>query len=270
MRESAVRFGRGQRLHGILTEPATGRPRQVLVLVNAGFVPKFGPHRVYGQLARTLVGGGVATLRFDLSGLGDSLPDGAAPLRDRTREEIRAAVDAVSARFPEAELVVGGVCSGAEDSLRHADVDARVRRMVLVDPFSYRTAGWGWRHALHRVGRRTLRTLGLWSPLSSADRANLVAYRYMERAESERILRALVVRGTAMHFIYTAGLRESFNHPDQLWKMFPSIPLSRVATVDFVSHLEHTQLLQEDRDTLIRLIGRRIAPPSAVDARHRG
>lgn len=263
MRESAVRFGRDAHLQGILTQPAQGDARRVLVLVNAGFVPKLGPHRVYAQLARALATEGVATLRFDLSGLGDSLPDGSVALRERTREEIGAALDTAEARCPAAELMLGGVCSGAEDALRYATDDPRVRRLVLVDPFAYRTAGWEWRHLAHRLLRRTLRALGVWSPTSTTARASLVSYRYMERNESDWILRTLVDRGDRMHFIYTAGLRESFNHPAQLWKMFPELPLARVATVDFVSHLEHTQLLQEDRDTLIRLVSRRLAPVGA-------
>lgn len=259
MRETAIRFGREQHLHGILTEPTPGIAQKVLILVNAGFVPKLGPHRVYAQLARALAVENIATLRFDLSGLGDSLPDGAATLRDRTRDEICAAIDTAAARFSAAELMLGGICSGAEDALRYATDDVRVRRLVLVDPFAYRTAGWAWRHLAHRLLRRALRALGVWSPVSTTARANLVLYRYMERNESDRILRTLVDRGDAMHFIYTAGLRESFNHPAQLWKMFPDLPLARVATVDFASHLEHTQLLQEDRDTLIALISRRLA-----------
>lgn len=264
MRESTLQFGDHGRLQGILTEPANAPAHACLALVNAGFVPRFGPNRVYTQLARRLASEGITTLRFDLGGLGDSLPARAGLLRERTQVDIGLAIDALSARFPGTELMLGGLCSGAEDSFRYAAIDERVTRVVLVDPFAYRTRGWAWRHLLFRLQRRALRAMGRWTAASSAGAMDIIDYQYMPRNESEGILRIMLARRARLHFIYTAGRRETFNHPAQLQRMFPTLDLGPRTTVDFLQRIEHTQLLQEDREVLIGAIVRRLTADSAA------
>ncbi len=255
MNESATRFGPDERLAGIVTEPHGGRARQGCVLVSAGLLPKAGPHRLYAELARHLAGDGVVTLRFDLGGIGESVADGSGlPLRERTELEVRAAVDHLQARFSLAGVTLAGLCSGAEDSLRSADVDARVSGVVMIDPFAYRAPGWFWRHALYRAGRRALRALDA----AAEKRPRVVRYKYMEKPEAAGILGRLTERGTRVHFIYTAGVREAFNHPSELAAAFPELDFRDKVTVDFLAHLDHTQLLAADRRALIDVIARRL------------
>lgn len=256
-RERVAAFGAAGRLKGIVTEPASGEVRRLLILPNAGFVPKYGPHRVYVQLARRLAAHGYAVLRFDLGGLGESLPTATGLLRARTLTDLAAAADFLGRAYGAIELASGGICSAAEDSLRFAEVDPRVRRLYLVDPFAYRTAGWGWRHARHRLWRRSLRTLRLWRPGAHGS-DGIIDYRYMERGEAERILGRLCERAARVHFIYTGGRREVFNHASQLWRMFPGLPLRRIATVDHLPQIEHTQFVQRERDLLIDASVRRL------------
>jgi hypothetical protein len=62
----------------------------------------------------------------------------------------------------------------------------------------------------------------------------------MEQPEAAAILARLIERGTRLHFVYTAGVRESFNHPSELAAAFPDLDLRDRVRVDFQSHLEHT------------------------------
>lgn len=264
IRETAVQFGAGARLIGILTEPAGGPPRACFGLVTVAFNPKYGPFRVYAEWARHLATQGIATLRFDLGGIGESLPLREGSLKERTALEVGEATDLLSTRFPRVPILLGGICSGAEDSLRYAEHDPRVAGVVLVDPFAYRTGGWGWRHQLYRLRRRMIRAVGLWKPGSIMGEQSIVAYQVMPHDESRRVLSALIARRTRLHFIYTSGRRETFNHRGQLAKMFPDLALKGLATVDFLPQIEHTQVLREDRDLLIETIARRL---SAVGAR---
>ena len=127
MKEHCCQFGAGQGLAGIVCEPSSERPRQALILVSAGLLPKQGPFRLYAQLARRLAGSGVVTLRFDLGGIGDSALDTSGlPLRARTERDLQAAIDFLQQRFPAAQLVLAGLCSGAEDAFRMAARDPRV------------------------------------------------------------------------------------------------------------------------------------------------
>jgi hypothetical protein len=268
MNETCVRFGADGHLAGIVTEPET-RARLGVVLVTAGLAPKAGPFRLYAELARQLAADGVATLRFDLGGIGESGSGHAGlPLRARTELEIRAAVDHLLERRELDAVVLGGLCSGAEDSLRSAAADPRVTGVLMVDPFAYRVASFGWRHTLHRAVRRTLREIGVYAPLTPAHegRPRAVKYHYMEHAESSALLGQLIARGTRVHFVYTAGMREVFNHESQLAAAFPELDFGDCVTLDYLRQLDHTQLLADDRRTLVEALARRLRAWGAVHA----
>ena len=255
MSEVCCQLGEHRQLAGIISEPAGPRRRALCVLVNAGLVPKSGPYRLYVELARRLARDGIVALRFDLDGVGDSRPDASGqPLAERTSLAIRAAIDELCRRYPEVrEVIVGGVCSGAEDAFRHAEVDPRVTGVLMIDPFSYRTAGWWWRSLAHRAVGRALRAAGLYEPVfaprviaADGTSGRVVSYRYMEHAESSRILKAMIARRVRVHFIYT-GSQATFNHERQLQRMFEGIAFEGCVTLDHLPRLDHTQLLAEDR-----------------------
>ena len=250
MREQTCKLGA---LAGIVTESG---PRGC-VLINAGLVPKFGPFRLYAELARELARGGITTLRFDLGGIGDSAPTHPGqPLAGRTRLDIAAAVEHLAKQCK--SIVVGGLCSGAEDALRYAETDSRVTGVVMIDPFAYRTRGWHARNLAYRAMRRSLRALGVYKPLPVEASKRLVDYRHMPRDESARILQALIARRTRVHFIYTGGMHDSFNHPGQLAAMFPALDFAGQVTLDHFPRFDHTQLFGEDRAQLVEAIGARL------------
>jgi pimeloyl-ACP methyl ester carboxylesterase len=276
--ESCCQFGASRHLAGIITDPGTGRARAAVVLVNAGLSPKCGPFRLYTELARRLASEGVLVLRFDLGGLGESQqPVSEAPLRRRTQEDLRAAVDYLEDRQALDEVILGGLCSGAEDAFRYAEKDPRVTGLVLIDPFAYRTAGWQWRNLVTVSAKRVLGALRLYRrrPLTNGGASGeaaakaLVEYRYLEPAESRRILGALLGRRAQILFLYTGGMSEYFNHPGQLAAMFRGIALGDRVTVDHLPRLGHTQLLAADRGMLIDAIARRLAGRRPVSSHAR-
>jgi len=268
MKETCCQFGPQRQLAGVVTEPAGPARRVACVLVNAGLVPKFGPYRLYTRLARRLAQEGYITLRFDLGGIGDSPPMSTGqPLDQRTALEIEAAIAQLSQRYALDGVVLGGLCSGAADSLRYAERDPRVTGVVLIDPFAYETRQSRWRYFMLRAAGRALRMLGLYqprprSPINAAMGRHLVEYAYMEKAESSRILRTLIARGARTHFVYTGGMRRAFNHESQLQAMFEGIDFKGLVTVDHFPHTDHTQLLEEDREALVEAISRRLLAAS--------
>jgi hypothetical protein len=261
--ESVTRFGPDGRLAGIVTEPSAGAGRRGCILVSAGLVPKAGPYRLYVELARRLAEDGIVTLRFDLGGIGESARGAASlTLRQRTELEIGAALEHLLSRFALDGVTLAGLCSGAEDSLRSADLDPRVSDVVMIDPFAYRARGFWWRHLRHRVGRRTLRAFGIHEPLERDGAAHVVRYRYLTQPEASAILARLLARATRVHFVYTAGVREAFNHPSELAASFPELDFQGLVTVDYFAHIDHTQLLAEDRRTLVEAVARRLTGAS--------
>lgn len=256
MTEVTCTLGARKQLSGIVTE---ARGRRGFVLISAGLLPKFGPYRLYAQLARRLAAAGITTLRFDLSGIGDSGHEHRTPLEVRTGLEIGAAVDHLMSAYRLDSVVVGGLCSGAEDAFRYAEHDPRVTGAVLIDPFAYRTRGWHVRNVGYRVARRVMRAAGVYEPLTVDTASRLIKYRYLEHAESSRILRTVLARRGRVHFIYTGGTRASFNHAGQLAAMFPELALGDRVSIDYFPRMDHTQLLEEDRRVVVDSIAAQLA-----------
>lgn len=273
MHEQATQFGPGNQLAGVFTHPGeAGRRNTSCVLVTAGVTPKFGPFRLYALLARALAAEGYPTLRFDMDGVGESPPQSLhLPLRDRTALEVAASVSHACGSFGVDRVILGGLCSGATDTLRHALLDDRIKGVILMDPFSYATPGSRWRYNLLRVLGRLLKAAGIWEPLAAHPAgisARLIDYQYMEHGESSRVLEALLRRGTRVHFVYTGAMRERMNHRSQVQHMFPDISFGGGVTVTHFPHTDHTQYLEEDREALVKSIVtqvRRCHPEQALD-----
>ena len=134
----------GVQLSGVLTAPASGdRAKLCVVLLNAGAVRRIGPQRMWVEAARRWAPLGVATLRFDVIGVGDS--DGAEGLyTDRGAfqvpefaQQVICALDALQARGIADRFVVGGVCSGAYWALHTALADERVSGLLLMNMLAF-------------------------------------------------------------------------------------------------------------------------------------
>ena len=69
--EQVVFFGPDKGLLGILS-PGEAGSDVCCLLANAGVIHRIGPHRINVKLARVLASEKIASIRFDLSGLGDS------------------------------------------------------------------------------------------------------------------------------------------------------------------------------------------------------
>jgi len=139
--EKVVCFGRGGQLHGVLSSPPDGAraaDRTGVLLLNAGLVPRVGPHRMYVRLARALAQAGRPVLRFDFSGVGDS-----EARRDTVRfeqgavEETRLGMDLLAEREGCTRFATLGLCSGAEIAFKAACADERVVGAAMINAPRY-------------------------------------------------------------------------------------------------------------------------------------
>lgn len=136
MSEKAYLFGRFHTLVGVLTEPENPAPnRPAVILCNAGLMHRIGPNRIYVKLARALAEQGFWVFRFDLSGVGDSLPrPDNMGVEDFTIDDVVQAMDHLSAQTGCQQFVVGGHCAGAYHSIRAAAHSPRVCGVVMINP----------------------------------------------------------------------------------------------------------------------------------------
>lgn len=199
---------------GIVTpaRDAAGPPR-VLVLLNAGLMPRSGAFRLHVELARTLALQGITTVRCEMPGIGDGDGELQWPAWPRR------VLDQVCADTGCSSMAVGGICSAADDAWRLAQVDERVDGLLLVDAFA--VGGfwlqWGRLGLLRRrTWRQRLRVIGRHVRTTPDDQATHDDVRAWPRPDQARSgMQALCRRGARMLFVYTGGAGAYFLHPRQ-------------------------------------------------------
>src|SRR5438067_13744952 len=132
--ERAVSFDcQGERLYGVVSLPAVPATRGVLS-VAGGPQYRAGSHRQFTLLARSLAARGIAAMRFDYRGMGDS--EGQMRDFEQVQDDIRAALDCFCATVPGLqELALWGLCDGASAISFYAARDVRVRGVALLNPW---------------------------------------------------------------------------------------------------------------------------------------
>lgn len=135
--ERAISFGPGNRNVGIYTQSKKQAPnRPAVLLLNAGLIHHVGPNRIYVKLARRLAEEGIPAFRFDFSGIGDSCRRvGPFDARQYQIEETQWAMQTLQKQHGINCFMLAGLCSGADVALETAQMDDRVKELVLVNGF---------------------------------------------------------------------------------------------------------------------------------------
>jgi len=149
-------------LYGILSLPQQPCRRGVLIVVG-GPQYRAGSHRQFTLLARSLAQHGIAAMRFDYRGMGDS--QGEVRDFETIEDDLRAAVDAFTRAVPGLrDVVLWGLCDAASAITMYAPHDARVSGLVLLNPW-VRTADGLAKTTLKHYYRDRLRDRRFWSSL---------------------------------------------------------------------------------------------------------
>ena len=268
--EEAVCIGEGGTMAGVLCRPARGSAESlptVLFLTTASH-HHIGPNRLWVRLGRALAALGLQTLRFDLTGVGDSLLlPGESPTHAYGREsvsEVREVMDALERATGARRFILVGLCSGAYLTYHSAVDDPRVTGIVAVNPQTftwkdgdsldirqrqtlksmryYRKAllrGETWRKAIK--GELHLRQISEvlvargWRRLRERTSAGL----RREESDLARNLRGLVQRGTDVYFLFGAddeGVDALEREAGPIPRELSRSPRFRVDVVEGTSH----------------------------------
>ncbi|HVB89281.1 MAG TPA: hypothetical protein VND97_03690, partial [Beijerinckiaceae bacterium] len=130
--EEPARFGHS--LTGVYARPKGPAPRRAALFLNAGAVHHIGWARMHVAMARRLARLGVASLRMDGAGIGDSAADEEhkSLFASQRRADVAAAIDWLAAKGVR-ELTLVGACSGAHHAFHLACEDRRIQSVVLVN-----------------------------------------------------------------------------------------------------------------------------------------
>lgn len=278
MHEVAVAFGEANNLVGVRTESVEPNTVGVLMLT-PGMLHHVGPNRLHVQLARDLAARGYESLRFCLSGIGESLasPSSKSSI-ERAVSEIQQAMDFLQQERGMQKFITFGLCSGADDSLHAIALDDRIVGTVMLDGFGYRNLQyhlrrWLWwrpRLLVQRVVNRRIKrfvpsclvpassrinSTTTDSPTQQPTRSTLLPgediREFPAQAETSRILREYIDRGGRGLFLYTGGVAHYYNGQHQFAELFPQFRDIDSIQARFFPHLDHVLQLREDREQIV-------------------
>ncbi len=260
MNERAIYFGRDGNLMGILNTPPESSPDvPAVVLLNAGLLHRVGPNRMNVDLARRLSAKGVISLRFDMSGIGDSgIAHSDMLYFERALTDVGEALDAITRVTGVDEFVLIGLCTGAFNAFGVARRDERVRGVVLLDGYSYPTTKSQLRHYARQAMRpakwRGLAQRALGSgPANEADQRDMAVFRNeeMPKERFDEEMSHLLRRGVRTMLVYTGHGPLAFNYERQLEDAFPSLPLASEVRVAYYPDADHTFTIRGHRDQVL-------------------
>ena len=158
--EQPMRFTcRGEYLLGILTTPSNAivPPACGVLIIVGGPQYRAGSHRQFVLLARRLAAAGIAVMRFDYRGMGDS--SGEPRNFENADDDIAAAIDAFRQACPGLrKIALWGLCDAASAALLYWQErkDPRVAALCLLNPWVRSEATLARAHVKHYYGQRLL------------------------------------------------------------------------------------------------------------------
>jgi pimeloyl-ACP methyl ester carboxylesterase len=135
--DTPLRFGPENRLFGMLCRPERDSPVDIVLIPSGGRESSSGAARQNVMLARLLAQAGIASFRFDFSGLGDSI---GAPGKERVfchgftdrTGDVRAALDTLET-LGFRRFAMHGLGLGAYHALQAAVLDPRIGMLMLIN-----------------------------------------------------------------------------------------------------------------------------------------
>jgi pimeloyl-ACP methyl ester carboxylesterase len=267
LKEAAVTFGLGDGLVGIHT-PSDGPTDLCCLFVNAGIIHRIGPHRVNVKMARALAASGVASLRFDLAGRGDSrAATGTASYEEQGVTDVRHAIDYASRALGYRRFLIFGICSGAVNAFRSALADERVVGIFMVDGYWYRTPwtehvrlwrrfralspGAVWRALLRRLSRRS-KPRGGAAP--QAEIFTVEDSNNPSREQFAREMNQLIARGVDTFFLYTNSVTDLVSYAGQLAHAFRGEPFVKRMRCAQRLDIDHTMVSLDAQREIVAMV----------------
>lgn len=269
--ETTLLCGPGENLVATFTLPAgatDARGLPVALLTNSGVISRAGPHRLNVHLARRLAQRGIASVRFDLSGIGDSRRAGSSLGQiEQWVLDTRAIMDTASQRLRAESFFMVGFCSGAEVAYRCALAEQRLVGVLLWDLYAYPT----WRSQLNvllfRLRRagvaglaskllRKLRMRGEASGAAQKQLQDLEPARVPTKEEFGAGLKRLVDRGASVHVMFCGGEPHWYNYPTQFNDSMRGLPGLEKVSCEQLAISDHLLTRAVARDAFLESVDR--------------
>ncbi len=271
MIERSIAFGPSAALIATICEPdadALFDKSLAVVLFNAGVVHRIGPHRFNVRLARKLAAHGIASIRFDLAGLGDSQRSKKnISYEAQAIEDLQQAMDALSTVTQVSRFALLGFCSGAHHAYSAALVDERIAGLLLYDGYKYPTPKSRRNHLLLRIkkhrspfrlvgtlGKRIVEKITRRSSVSQGDAPAVDASYFSTTPSISTFAKGLDVlhkRGVKVVQVFSGGNVEQYNYREQFADGFKQFPNVASLPVEFFPDMDHVATGMTSQQALI-------------------
>ncbi|MES2663744.1 MAG: alpha/beta hydrolase [Pseudomonadota bacterium] len=261
-------LGRHNHLVAIMERPCLLERQQLVVMINAGLVPHVGPFRMHVDLSRALVDQGIASLRFDLSGIGDSQwPINAAVGVEQHLQDMDDLTAWIQQNFPDYSVWVFGSCTGADYAHQVLCHHALFVGGIFLDGYAYPTFGFHARkiadllkspsRLIAAIGRRCLQPLTRKKVESHAD-LNLETQSFTwtlpPKTETEQDYQDWLNRNLFWLNVFSGGAHDYFRYSHQIYDAFPKLALQERCEIIHLPRADHLYTRVLDRKMVIEMI----------------
>jgi hypothetical protein len=257
--EEPLQFGEGGRLVGVLTLPSVP-PRNeelpVFVFLSAGLLHRVGPYRLHVRLGRELAQMGFSSLRVDLAGTGDSPPRPGLTNQQSVAADFEEILGVLDSRLGRLPLVLGGLCSAADNAITLALKEPRVVGAFLLDPICFPDRGFRARSVIAKYTNPANYVAALKRRLKGLDKSvDPLAIRDYPTLEQLRAAFAAVrERGGRVLSIFTWYALGYYNRTGQLGRALGVNGYQEFCTELFWPDVHHTYPLELHRRRLMEVI----------------
>jgi pimeloyl-ACP methyl ester carboxylesterase len=252
--EKVYKLGKNKNLVAIALEPdnfsnSVGKP--AVIFLNSGLLHRVGPFRLNVDMSRKLGLSGYYTIRFDVSGIGDSLiHKDSINYAERIKNDVIEVIDFFQEKTGINQFILIGLCAGAENAHAVAVEDKRVSGIVMIDGFTYPTLFYylvdyipyflNYLRLTRSIIKRVKRTKRLFEKQCEIDVTSHVFVRtFPPRKKIAGELEEMARRGLFILNIYS-GKIAGYNYASQYKTMFRDVNFRGRMKLVFYKDADHT------------------------------
>lgn len=256
-----VLLGEHRHLFGMMTVPESVTRNAGVIILNAGLLHNVGPFRLHIDIAEALSRSGFPVLRIDQSGKGESANRTGRSRLDTMMLDYEDCLRELR-RIGVTNIIIIGLCSGADDGLIIASQKDSVAGLVMMDGYSRRT----WRYFFEHYKKRIL-SAKEWKRLSSrlidpgrhrndyrgTEEAAMNIRGWTSDEEMFQYFQKTFSHDAKVLAIFTSG-QDYYNKHGQLVSCIGHRESSGTLEEIFFEDADHTYTVCEHRDRLISSI----------------
>jgi hypothetical protein len=246
-----------------LPEYTQGAP--VVVMLNAGLLYRAEPYRLNVLACRRLAEIGYICLRVDIAGKGDTPARKGLTNRESVSMDWRCIKQALSQQFGERDLIIMGLCSGADNGIKIAAQDRDVKGLILLDAVSRQDREFARRALMnkitniHKFKKIPGKFIRMMDKYFSSEKVPFLSPMALRDEPNDQDLQQCFTSLTSLDgrilAVFTSQALYHYNQKGQFSRAMGINGLEKICEEIFWPNVSHLYSVQVHRDRLIKVIG---------------